>query len=369
MSSTFPLDPPHALAVGANLLQTHRLLLYSGRMTGRWFNVTTTRVPGPGSGGSREPVTVTEPQKDIVGVGTVTLKLSPDPHIDWFFAHNGLVPLDQWPVLIPPSSLSNDFATRIGPAGLPHTPRDRTALAGTRRIEDPVQIGDVDGLLGEIRFYLVNFQAWFLAEDITRVSGTDKGAGMRLGVDDWRIAIERRREFTQAMSHMEDNRGYAITHNCRLWREHDTVVEKWHVSAVDPGRYQRHPVAKPLTRPPSSSPGRQEGRRLRAGGAGRCRAGRARGPAVGWNARAPPWTLGVAGATWAAVCLGLLLYDSRSSCRRPPQGTPDGPRRTASPRRPADRASTHPHPFEESLFCQPPILAHFRPTCPASRAA
>ena len=79
MSSTFPLDPPHALAVGANLLQTHRLLLYSGRMTGRWFNVTTTRVPGPGSGGSREPVTVTEPQKDIVGVGTVTLKLSPDP--------------------------------------------------------------------------------------------------------------------------------------------------------------------------------------------------------------------------------------------------------------------------------------------------
>ena len=93
---------------------------------------------------------------------------------------------------------------------------------------------------------------------------------------------------------------------------------------------QRHPVAKPLTRPPSSSPGRQEGRRLRAGGAGRCRAGRARGPAVGWNARAPPWTLGVAGATWAAVCLGLLLYDSRSSCRRPPQGTPDGPRRTAN---------------------------------------
>ena len=155
-------------------------------------------------------------------MGTVTLKLSPDPHIDWFFAHNGLVPLDQWPVLIPPSSLSNDFATRIWPAGLPHTPRDRTALAGTRRIEDPVQIGDVDGLLDEIRFYLVNFQAWFLAEDITRVSGTDKGAGMRLGVDDWRIAIERRREFTQAMSHMEDNRGYAITHNCRLWREHDT---------------------------------------------------------------------------------------------------------------------------------------------------
>ena len=122
MSSTFPLDPPHALAVGANLLQTHRLLLYSGQMTGRWFNVTTTRVPGPGSGGSREPVTVTEPQKDIVGVGTVTLELLPDPHLDWFFAHNGFVPLDQWPVLIPPSSLSNDFATRIGPADF-HTPR------------------------------------------------------------------------------------------------------------------------------------------------------------------------------------------------------------------------------------------------------
>ena len=285
MSTLFPLDPPHALAVGPNLLQTHRLVLYSGQMTGRWFNVTTTHVPAPASGGSREPVTVTEPQKDIVGTGTVTLELSPDPHIAWFFAHNGLVPIDQWPVLIPPSSLSNVFATRIGTTGLPRTPRGHTAFAGTRRIESPVEIGDVDGSLDEIRFYLVNFQVWFLAEDITRTSGTDKGAGMTLRVDSWRIDIERRPEFPQAMSYMEANRGYAITHNCRLRREHaaeftareaapvlealtlylslvrggmvgmalpvgynggTSVVEKWHISAVDPGRYPHPHQSRPL---------------------------------------------------------------------------------------------------------------------------
>ena len=48
---------------------------------------------------------------------------------------------------------------------------------------------------------------------------------------------------------------------------------------------QRHPVAKPLTLPPSSSPGRRRVWCLRAGGAGRRRAGRARGPAVGWITR------------------------------------------------------------------------------------
>ena len=92
-NSTFPLDPAHPLAVGSDLLQTHGLLLYSGQMTGRWFNVTTTTTRG-----SRQPVTVTERQLDVAGTGRVTLELSPDPHFDWLFAHDGLVPVHQWPV-------------------------------------------------------------------------------------------------------------------------------------------------------------------------------------------------------------------------------------------------------------------------------
>ena len=79
-------------------------------------------------------------------------------------------------------------------------------------------------------------------------------------------------------------------------------VRRSHVSALTPtaapidaqglaGRRRaaasEAPGRQTPTRPPSSSPGRQEGRRLRAGGAGRRRPGRARGPAVGWDARAP----------------------------------------------------------------------------------
>ena len=77
--NVFPLEPPHFLASGPDLSKSHCLLLYRGRMTGRWFDVTNTRVPGPRSTGSREPVTFTKPQVDVVGFGKVTLQLSPDP--------------------------------------------------------------------------------------------------------------------------------------------------------------------------------------------------------------------------------------------------------------------------------------------------
>ena len=283
-NSTFPLDPAHPLAVGSDLLQTHRLLLYSGQMTGRWFNVTTTTTRG-----SRQPVTVTERQLDVAGTGRVTLELSPDPHFDWLFAHDGLVPVHQWPVFVPPSTLSNEFASRVGRTGLPQNLPRPVVPVGTRRIEGANWIGDVDTLLDEVRFYLVNFQVWFLTENITRGSVVDRDAGMTLRANGWRIDVERRQEFSDAMMHMEDNRGYAITHNCRLWREGDngvranftvreaepvleavtlylsfvrggmvgmalpvgysggtSAVEKWHVSAVDPGRYPHPHSTRPL---------------------------------------------------------------------------------------------------------------------------
>ena len=290
-SIVFPIDPPHPLAAGPSQLATHRLLLYSGPMTGRWFNVTTTQTPAPGTIGSRESLTVTEPRKDVPGVGTVTLRLSPDPHLDWFFAHSGLVPLTEWPEIVPPSSLSKSFATRVGRSGLPEEP-DRHASAagvGNCRIPVPVRIGDPDSPVDEVRFYLVNFQVWFLTEDIERDESTDPRSGLRLQVNDWRIDIERRSEFSDAMMYVEENRGYAMTHNCRLWREAATgshakfsmrkaapvlealtlyasflrggmvgmalpvgynagksVIETWHVSPADPGRYPHPNRTRPL---------------------------------------------------------------------------------------------------------------------------
>ena len=204
-NSTFPLDPAHPLAVGSDLLQTHGLLLYSGQMTGRWFNVTTTTTRG-----SRQPVTVTERQLDVAGTGRVTLELSPDPHFDWLFAHDGLVPVHQWPVLVPPSTLSNEFASRVGPTGLPQNLPRPVVAVGTRRIEGANWIGDVDTLLDEVRFYLVNFQVWFLTENITRGSVVDRDAGMTLRANGWRIDVERRQEFSDAMRHMEDNRALPV---------------------------------------------------------------------------------------------------------------------------------------------------------------
>lgn len=278
----FPLEPPHPLAAGTDLSKSHSLLLYGGGMIGRWFDVelTTTR-------SGQEPVKHTEPQLDVFGDGTVTLRLSPDPHIEWWFAHDGIstegfpVPLTEWPVLIPPRSLADEFASRAGPDGPAYTPPRQPNCAGASRIMNPVEIGDRASPLDEIRFYLVNFQVFFLTDDILRDGEKDEHAGIRLRVNDWRVEIERRADLIPVvMLHLQLQRGYGITHHCRLWREggdgspdsfsfddaepvleaitlfaslvrggmvglalpvgykdKEASIERWHVSAVDPGRY------------------------------------------------------------------------------------------------------------------------------------
>lgn len=136
----FPLEPPHPLAAGTDLSKSHSLLLYGGGMIGRWFDVelTTTR-------SGQEPVKHTEPQLDVFGDGTVTLRLSPDPHIEWWFAHDGIstegfpVPLTEWPVLIPPRSLADEFASRAGPDGPAYTLPRQPNCAGASRIMNPVE--------------------------------------------------------------------------------------------------------------------------------------------------------------------------------------------------------------------------------------
>ena len=163
-----------------------------------------------------------------------------------------------------------------------------------------IEIGDRASPLDEVRFYLVNFQVCFLTDDIFRRGEQDVCAGIRLRVNDWRVEIERRADFfSDIMNHLEFQRGYDITHHCRLWRkgadgsadlfnldeaepileavtlfasfvrggmvglalpvgykDKEASIERWHVSAADPGRYpDPHrpwplPGWYPLYRPP-----------------------------------------------------------------------------------------------------------------------
>ena len=127
-----------------------------------------------------------------------------------------------------------------------------------------------------------------LAADVQRDDWLDRQALLKLRAGGWEIDIERRVDFTQAMNHMEERRGYAVTHNCRLRRrgdgdEHQTftfeeaepaleavhlftsfvrggmvgvalpvgyaggahVIEQWHLTPADPGRYPDPHRARP----------------------------------------------------------------------------------------------------------------------------
>ena len=274
-------------------------------MTGRWFDVSLTKTSGPGSSGSAQPVKFTKPELDASGIGEVTLQLSPDPHLEWLFRHGGVsvddcpTPIVEWPAMVPPSSFSREFATRAGSGGPPEIPVGAAASGGRRRVMTPIEIGNRKGSLDEIRFYFVNFQVWFLTENVRRNGETDRLAGMKLRADEWRVEIERRADFSDVQQQIEERRGYGITHHCRLWRagadgspdsfsfdeaepvlelvtlfasfvrggmvglalpvgytKDESSFERWYVSAVDPGRYpDPHrpwplPGWYPLYRPP-----------------------------------------------------------------------------------------------------------------------
>ena len=122
--NVFPLKPPHLLANSPDFSTPHSLVLYRGQTTGRWLNVELIKTE-PGSEGGQISSTFTLPQQDAVGYGEVTLRFSPEPHLDWLFWHNGVsqddypIPVHEWPLFVPPTSLSDDFTTRDGPDGPP----------------------------------------------------------------------------------------------------------------------------------------------------------------------------------------------------------------------------------------------------------
>ena len=286
--NALPLKPPHLLANIPDFSTSHCLLLYRGQTTGRWLNVQGTRT-GPGSDGRQESRTYTLPQQDANGYGEVTLRLSPEPHMDWLFWHGGVsqdgypLPALKWPLFVPPTSLSGEFATRAGHDGPPPVSVRPSIAGGTRRLESPIDIGRRSGLLDEVRFYLVNFQICFLIDAVSRNGKADRHAGLKLRAGDWRVEIERREDFMDVLNYVEEHQGYGVTHHGRLWREDgdearenftfddaapvlkalmlfasfvrgglvglalpvgykddESAFERWHVTPVDPGRYP-HP--------------------------------------------------------------------------------------------------------------------------------
>ena len=220
----FPLKPAHPLASGSEISESQSLLLYRGEMTGRWFDVAVTVTTRSASSGGDTQTKVVHAELDASGVGEVALKLSPDPHLEWLFWHHGVslddvpVPLGEWPEMVPPQVASAAFATRAGPDGPPKPPGAGLVSGGRRREMRAIEIGDRSGRVDEIRFYLVNFQVWFLTEHVKRNEETDKLAGMRLCSNEWRVEIERRADFSDVQGRIEEQRGYGITHHCRLWR-------------------------------------------------------------------------------------------------------------------------------------------------------
>ena len=122
--NVFPLKPPHLLANGPEFSTPHCLRLYRGQTTGRWLNVPLTST-GPGSDGRQESTSFTLPQLDASGFGEVTLRFSRNRTWTGCSGTAELrkmaypVPLGEWPLLVPPTSLSDRFTTRAGPDGPP----------------------------------------------------------------------------------------------------------------------------------------------------------------------------------------------------------------------------------------------------------
>ena len=259
-------------------------LLYRGEMFGRWRDAQAVRsyIEGFRPGFSQEEADrrASKLMTGVAGLGEVGFALWPDPHISWWFQSNSWPSALGWPEMVPPAAHSPELAVNACTGKPAEFPLGSPAMVGRSRVMFPALIGYPDEPLDEVRFYLVNFQVIQLVDDVQRGEQLDRKALLMLRGGGWEIDIERRFDFTQAMNHMEERRGYAVTHNCRLRRkggqgeyqtftfeEAEPVVEavqlftsfvrggmvgvalpvgylggaptfeQWHVTTADPGRY------------------------------------------------------------------------------------------------------------------------------------
>ena len=195
-------------------------LLYRGEMFGRWRDAQAVRsyIEGFRPGFSQEEADrrASKLMTGVAGLGEVGFALWPDPHISWWFQSNSWPSALGWPEMVPPAAHSPELAVNACTGKPAEFPLGSPAMVGRSRVMFPALIGYPDEPLDEVRFYLVNFQVIQLVDDVQRGEQLDRKALLMLRGGGWEIDIERRFDFTQAMNHMEERRGYAVTHNCRL---------------------------------------------------------------------------------------------------------------------------------------------------------
>ncbi|WP_428097953.1 hypothetical protein [Candidatus Rariloculus sp.] len=235
-----PLKPPHVSANASDFSNPHRLSVYRGPMTGRWFDIEPTTT-GHAAGGSAVAQKVTLPPQDVDGAGDISLLLSPDPHIQWDFRHDGIskdrhhVPVQQWPVVVPPPRLTAAFASHAGAQGLPDWPVTSGHIVGICRISAPIDIGRKSDSVDEVRFYLVNFQVRYLLEAVSSDGKSGSHSALRLQSGPWRVDIEILPDFYKVLTLIEERQAYGITHLCRLWREaEDGTADDFSMEDAEP---------------------------------------------------------------------------------------------------------------------------------------
>lgn len=281
-----PIESPHpslrvphrTLSLSPYLPAENPTPLYRGKMFGQFRDPKKLRqaITTAGYPETTELEILQQCEAGIPGLGTVRFFLWPEPHISWTFGQSLYLPGLDWPELIPPPKESPRLAT-LWSANVPPEPDLSHAQSiGISRVMHAPLIGNVDEPIDELRFYLVNLQILSLVNDIQREDELDKNALLQLRGGNWTIDIERRLDFSQAQHHLEEQRGYAVTHNCRIKREDGSTfslkdseevteaiqlffsfirggmvgvalpvgflngsptVEEWKITFTDPGRY------------------------------------------------------------------------------------------------------------------------------------
>lgn len=285
-----PIDSPHpSLKVDKKIYDSNDpnstvnkpVILYKGPLIVKWIKDKLKK---------SEPVDysnefIDQLENGLESYGEIAFFLSPNPHIGWrhYRSHSGLF-LNTRPVFELPKNKFSYIATRIAqePA------RDwsqgnlisKTTPTTRNRLVSSIEIGKPTDILDEIRFYLINFQIFYLPNTVCRQGEIDQKAGLRLQSNGWVFDIERRPDFALSLNYLEEHQGYAITHNCRIRRVNrkgkyktftfkevelaldaiqifasfirggmvgvalpvgylkgESVYEKWYGTPVDPGRY------------------------------------------------------------------------------------------------------------------------------------
>ena len=220
MISLLPISPSHPEPVDPSQAANRPVTLYEGPLTAKWTDPEAIRQAFPGRPEERIGALVNHFTGGVAGFGEVQLALSPTPHINWLFGE--ISPSIDWPMrLLPvlnlPTTISGEFATRSSTKRTLDPPFQFST--GVRQMSFHPQIGDPNQILDEIKFYLVNFQVFFLVNDVQQPQVGGKKGRLILKRNGWQIDIDCRSDFGSSVIQIEHTKGYALTHNCSIRRE------------------------------------------------------------------------------------------------------------------------------------------------------